>query len=220
VVIGRILHIFSPSLRPPSAWPLLLRCSRLDDETALHLGWQRNPRLIDRSDDQRFHVWMCQPTGRFHLDEACLLSRPQQNLVRVGQLRSLTEVQRYTGGPCGDRHDGIDPAVRRRIADNEEAVVVVRQLVGGRESLAYSSPDRSNELLILRIKPVDVGPELSLGRRFPSIASCCHRILPAVPEPSRGYEPTTASTIDATASKGAGWAASRWSRSARDSGEL
>src|SRR5262249_13611610 len=89
VVTGRILHIQrrgvrqarrwravtswqrSPSLCRPSARPLL-RSSRFDDETAFPLGWQRNPRLIDRSGDQRFHVWMCQLTGRFHLDEACL----------------------------------------------------------------------------------------------------------------------------------------------------
>src|SRR6185369_7346257 len=101
----------------------------------------------------RVHVWMCQPTGRFHLDEACLLSRALQEPLRVGQLRSLAEVQRYTGGTCGDRQDGIDPSVRRRVAYDEEAVVVVRQLVGGRETLTYSSPDRSNELLVLRIKP-------------------------------------------------------------------
>src|SRR5262245_40651625 len=167
------------SLRRPPAWPLFRR-SGLDDETALPLGWQWNPRLINRSGDQRFHVWMCQLTGGFHLDEARLLSRPQQNPLRVGQLWSLTEVQRDTGGACGDRHDGIDPSVRRRIADHEVAVVVVRQLVGGRESLTYSGPDRSNELLIFWIKPVDVGPELSLGRRFPSIAFHCHCILKVV----------------------------------------
>src|SRR5205085_5941479 len=109
--------------------------------------------------------------------EANLLSRSPQKPPRVGQLRSLTEVQRYTGGRCADRHDGIDPSVRRRIADNEGVTVVVRQLVGGRESLTYSSPDRSNELLILRIKPVDVGLQLILGRRFHFIVFHCHRIL-------------------------------------------
>src|SRR5260370_14730015 len=82
-----------------------------------------------------------------------------------------------TGGTSGDRHDAIDPAVRRRIADDDGVVVVVRQLVGGRESLSYSSPDRSNELMILRIKPVDEGPELGLRRKFPSIVVRCHRIL-------------------------------------------
>src|SRR5262249_7651381 len=46
--------------------------------------------------------------------------------------------------------------------------------------LTHSSADRSNELLIIRIKPVDVGPELSLGRSFPSIAFHFHRILPVV----------------------------------------
>src|SRR5260370_41545556 len=83
-----------------------------------------------------------------------------------------------TGGTSGDRHDAIDPAVRRRIADDDGVVVVVRQLVGGRESLPYSSPDRSNELLILRIKPVDEGPELGLRRKFPAIGFHCHGILP------------------------------------------
>src|SRR5436305_2090713 len=167
------------SLRRLPAWRLLLTI-RLDDETALPLGWKRNPRLINRRCDQRFHVGMCQLAGRLHLDEANLLSRSPQKPPRVGQLRSLTEVQRYTGGRCADRHDGIDPSVRRRIADDEGVTVVVRQLVGGREPLTHSSPDRSKELLILRIKPVDVGPELSLRRRLLAIGFHCHRILPVV----------------------------------------
>src|SRR5215203_5872482 len=87
----------------PPAWRLL-RTIRLDDETALPLGWQWNPRLINRSCDQRFHVGMCQLAGRLHLDEANLLSRSPQKTLRVGQLRSLTEVKRYTGGRCVDRH--------------------------------------------------------------------------------------------------------------------
>ena len=121
---------------------------------------------------------MRQLAGRVHPDEAGLLSRSQQKLLRVGQMMSLIEVQSHTGGTCGDRHDAIDPAVRRRIADDDGVVVVVRQLVGGRESLPYSSPDRSNELLILRIKPVDEGPELGLRRKFAAIGFHCHRILP------------------------------------------
>src|SRR5687767_6853881 len=48
-----------PLLRRLPGWRLL-RIIRLDDETALSLGWQRNPRLINRSGDQRFHVGMCQ----------------------------------------------------------------------------------------------------------------------------------------------------------------
>src|ERR1700691_3057485 len=123
---------------------------------------------------------MCQLAGRLHLDEASLLSRSPQKPLRVGQLRSLTEVQRYTGGTCADRHDGIDPSVRRRIADDEGVAVVVCQLVGGRESLTHRSPDRSKELLILRIKLVDVGPELGLRRTFLAIGFHCHRILPVV----------------------------------------
>src|SRR3954469_7263496 len=172
-------HQIPPSLRRLPAWRLL-RAIRFDDETALPLGWQWNPGLINGSCDQRFYVWMCQLAGRLHLDEASLLSRSPQKPLRVGQLRSLTEGQRYTAGTCADRHDGIDPSVRRRIADDEGVTVVVRQLVGGRKSLTHSSPDRSNELLILRIKPVDVGPELSLGRTFRAIGFHCHRILPVV----------------------------------------
>src|SRR5262245_4850341 len=121
------------------------------------------------------------PTGwRLHLDEASLLSRSPQKPIRVGQLRPLTEVQRYTGGTCADRHDAIDTSVRRRIADDEGVTVIVRQFVGGRESLAHGSPDRSKELLILRIKLVDVGPELDLRRTFLAIGFHCHRIFPVV----------------------------------------
>src|SRR5579862_2719 len=148
-----------PSLRRPPAWPLL-SSSASNDESAPPVRWQRNPRLINRSGNHRLHVWMRQLAGRVHTDEAGLLSRSQQKLLRVGQPRSLIEVQSHTGGTCGDRHDAIDPAIRRRVTDDDGVVVVVRQLVCGRESLAYSSPDRSNELLILRIKPVDEGPEL------------------------------------------------------------
>src|SRR4051812_15268079 len=120
---------------------------------------------------------MCQLAGRLHLDEANLLSRSPQKPLRVGELRSLTEVQRYTGGRCADRHDGIDPSVRWRIADDEGETVVVRQLVGGRESLTHSSPDRSKELLILRIKLADVGPELSLWCVFRVNGADCHLTL-------------------------------------------
>src|SRR5262249_27572130 len=74
----------------------------------------------------------------------------------------------------------IDPSVRRRIADDEGVTVVVRQLVGGRESLTHRSPDRSKELLILRIKLIDVVPELGLRRTFLAIGFHCHRILPVV----------------------------------------
>jgi len=174
-----LLHQMPPSLRRLPAWRLL-RTIRLDDETARTLGWQWNPRLINRRGDQRLHVGMCQLAGRLHLDEASLLSRSPQKPLRVGQLRSLTEVQRYTGGICTDRHDGIDPSVRRRIADDEGVTVVVRQFVGGRESLTYCSPDRSKELLILRIKLVDAGPELGLRRTFLAIGFHCPRILPVV----------------------------------------
>src|ERR1700722_7010077 len=97
-----------PSLRRLPAWRLL-RTIRLDDETPLPLGWQRNPRLINRRGNQRFHVGMRQLAGRLHLDEANLLSRSLQKPLRVGQLRSLIEVQRYTGRTRSDRHDGIDP---------------------------------------------------------------------------------------------------------------
>src|SRR5262249_27275857 len=96
---------------------------------------------------------------------------------------------RYTGGTCADCHDGIDPSVRRRIADDEGVTVVVRQLIGGRESLTHSSPDRSKELLILRIKLVDVGPELSLGRKFLCIGVHCHRIVPVVLSSSASNPP-------------------------------
>src|SRR6185503_9785675 len=95
-------------------------------------------------------------------------------------------VQSHTGGTCGDRHDAIDPAVRRRIADDDGVTVVVRQLVGGRESLAYRSPDRSKELLILRIDPVDEGPELGLRRKFPATWFHGHRILAVVLRFSNG----------------------------------
>src|SRR5258708_39436995 len=123
---------------------------------------------------------MRQLAGRVRPDEAGLLSRSQQKLLRVGELRSLIEVQSHTGGTCGDRHNAIDAAVRRRIADDDGVAVVVRQLVGGRESLTYSSPDRSNELLILRIKPVYEGLELGLRCQLAAIGFHCHRILPVV----------------------------------------
>ena len=119
----RCLARIAASLRWLPAWRLL-RTIRLDDETALARGRQRNPRLIDRRGEQSFHVGMCQLAGRLHLDESSLLSRSQQKPLRVGQLRSLIEVQRDTGGTCGDRHDGIDPSVRRRIADHERGAVV------------------------------------------------------------------------------------------------
>src|SRR5262249_35388926 len=172
-------HQIPPSLRRLPAWRLL-RAIRLDDETVLPLGWQWNPRLINRGGDQRFHVGMCQLAGRLHLDEASLLSRSPQKPLRVGQLRPLTEVQRYTGGARAERHDAIDPSVRRRIADDEGVTVVVRQFVGGRESLAHRGPDRSKELLILRIKLVDVGPEPGPRRAFLAIGFHCHRTLPVV----------------------------------------
>ena len=130
------------------------------------------------SGNHRLHVGTRQLAGRVHPDEAGLFSRSPQKLLRVWQLRSLIEVRSHTGGTRGDHHDAVDPAVRRRIADDDGVVVVVRQLVGGRESLPYGSPDRSNELLILRIKPVDEGPELGLRRKFPVIGFHCHRILP------------------------------------------
>src|SRR5262245_12099386 len=172
-------HQIPPSLRRLPAWRLLCTI-RLDDETALPLGWQWNPRLLNRRCDQRFHVGMCQLAGRLHLDEASPLSRSPQKPRRVGQLRPLTEVQRYAGGTRADRHDGIDPSVRRRIADDEGVTVVVRQLVGGRESLTHRGPDRAKELLIIRIKLVDVGPELGHRRTFLAIGFHCHRILPVV----------------------------------------
>src|ERR1700678_2306874 len=111
------IHPFIHPLRRLPAWRLL-RTIRLDDETALPLGWQWNPRLINRGGDQRFHVGMCQLAGRLNLDETSLLSRSPQKPLRVGQLRSLIEVQGHTGGTCAYRHDGIDPSVHRRVADD------------------------------------------------------------------------------------------------------
>src|SRR5262249_40664980 len=73
-------HQLPPSPRRLPAWRLL-RTIRLDDETALPLGWQWDPRLINRSGDQRFHVGMCQLAGRLQLDEASLLSRSSQKPV-------------------------------------------------------------------------------------------------------------------------------------------
>jgi hypothetical protein len=113
---------------------------------------------------------MHQPAGRIDANEACLLARSQQKLLRVGQLRTIIEVQIHTGGTRGDRYDGIDSSVRRRVGDNEGRAVVIRQLVGRWESLSYSSPNRSNELLILWIKSIDEGSELGLRRRSPHIA--------------------------------------------------
>ena len=175
-----------PSLRRPRAWP---RSRTPNDESAPPLGWQRNCGPINRSDNQRLQVWMCQLAGRFHSHKAGLLSRSKQQPLRVGQLRPLIEVQPHTVGTCGDRHDAIDPPIRGRIAEDDGVRVVVRQLVGGRESLTDNSPDRSNELLILRIKPVDEGPELGLRRTLPAIGFHCHRILPIVLTSSASVPP-------------------------------
>lgn len=162
----------TPSFRRPSARSLLRGTGliRFDDEAALRCGWQRNDCIVNRCGNQRLYVRMRQPAGRIHANEACLLARSQQKLLRVGQLRTVIEVQIHTGGTCGDRYDGIDSSVRRRVGDNEGRVVVIRQLVGRRESLSYSSANRSNELLILWIKSIDEGSELGLRRRFPDIA--------------------------------------------------
>src|SRR5580700_5762556 len=136
--------------------------------------------MINRRGNKRLHIWMCQLPDRFQPDEASLLSRSQQKLLRVGQLRSIIEVQIHSVNTCGDRYYGVDSSVRRRIGDDKEAGVVVRELVGGRESLTYSSPDRSNELSMLRIELVVEGPELGLRRRLLAIDYHCHVILPVV----------------------------------------
>ena len=85
----------------------------------------------------------------------------------------MIEVQLHTVSTRGDGYDAVDPFVRRRIGDDEEARVVVHQLVGGRESLAYSSLNRSNELLMRRFKPVVEGLELGLRRRLAAIDCHC-----------------------------------------------
>jgi aromatic ring-opening dioxygenase LigB subunit len=51
--------------------------------------------------------------GGFHPDEASLLSRSLQKLLRVGQLRSMIEVQIHAVGACGDRYGGFDALFRR-----------------------------------------------------------------------------------------------------------
>src|SRR5262245_55146560 len=155
----------TPSLLRLRAWPLLL-ASRHHDESALSLRWQRNARVGNRSSHQRFHVWVCQPAGRFHRDEANRLSRSLEEPLRIGQLGPMTEVQEYAVRPCGDRHDAFDSPLRRRIGDDDETLVVVRQLVGGGESFSQRSPDRSSELLDLRIKPADQATKPELGCHF------------------------------------------------------
>src|SRR6185369_6175760 len=90
------------------------------------------------------------------------------------------EVQGDTGGRCADRHNGIDPLVRRRIADDESETVVVRQFVSGPQSLTHRSPDRSKELLSLRIQLLDPGPKLGLWRKFLATWFHGHRILSVV----------------------------------------
>ncbi len=77
-----------PSLRRLPPWPPL-GCRRLNDELPLPLGWQGNRRVINRGDDQRLHVRMSQLASRVDPNEAGLLSRSLQKLLRVGQLRSM-----------------------------------------------------------------------------------------------------------------------------------
>jgi len=52
--------------------------------------------MFNRRGNEPLHIWMCQLLGRFHPDETSLLSRSQQKLLRVGQLRSMIEVQIHT----------------------------------------------------------------------------------------------------------------------------
>jgi hypothetical protein len=80
--------------------------------------------------------------------------------VYGGTSREVIKLASYQQGETDKREpDAIDPSVRRRIADDDGRGVVVHELVGGWEPLARRRPDRSNELLVLRIKAVDAHPE-------------------------------------------------------------
>src|SRR5438876_937258 len=81
--------------------------------------------LRDRRIDQRSDFRLRQRRRTRQADEAILCAVAQQQLVRIGQRRTVIERQARTLRVRRERHDAIGRTLGARVADHEEVVVVV-----------------------------------------------------------------------------------------------
>src|SRR5690242_1089569 len=97
------------------------------------------------------------------MNEASLLPGALEDSRGVGELRAVNEAEPDAVRATGHGYDGVRGALRGRIADDEEVVVVVRELVRTREALAQSLAHRADHALVLRRELGDELREPRLG---------------------------------------------------------
>src|ERR1700693_4939362 len=84
----------------------------------------------------------------------------------------MDEAQAYPVCSRGHRDNTVGRPFRRAATAGEKVVVVVGQLVGGREALARGLAHGANPGLVLRLKLGDETLELLLGLRGCSNSAC------------------------------------------------
>jgi hypothetical protein len=141
----------SSSLLRFAARPLFGR-HRTDDELAPPALAERRFRPDDRGGKKCLDLATRQHVHRLDGNEARLIARAEQELVRIGELRAVDEAQPNAVGSGGDRNNAVRWAFGGAVAQDEEVVAVVGQLVAGGKALVHGLPHRANQLLVFRLE--------------------------------------------------------------------
>src|SRR6185503_6391143 len=137
-------------------------------------------------------------------DEPRLAPRSLQDAFRIGKLRAVQEEQVDPARSGGDREDRLRRPRGRGVADDEEVVVVVHELVGGGEAPSKGLAHGTDERLVRPVELGDEAPELRLRTtEGPPRArrSRRHRTVRAAAPAHSAHETISGAAFDKSASR-------------------
>jgi len=147
-----------------SAWPLLRR-DGLNNKAALAGARGLRLALSDGGLDERAHSWVAKNLGARQTNVAILLAATQEKTVGIWHRHSVVEGEGYAARGRGNGDDAVRWPQRARVADHEEVVVVVDELVCCGQEFAEPLTTISDELCQVRLELLDERGELALWLR-------------------------------------------------------
>ncbi len=147
-----------------SAWPLLRR-DGLNDQAALAGACGLRLALSDGGFDERAHSWATKNICARQTNVAILLAVTQEKTVGIWHRRSVVEGEGDAVRSRSDGDDAVGWPQRARIADHEEVVVVVDELVCCGQEFANPLTALSDEFCQARLELLDEGGKLALWLR-------------------------------------------------------
>jgi hypothetical protein len=156
----------------------LFRGDAFDDRHAAFAYGERNLGLRHGSIDQRRHLGIGECFGSWQTNEAVLRPAAQQDFVWVGKRRAPVEREPDAFGICNQGGDAVRRTQRAAIADDKKIVIVVHDLVRGREALAQYGAARTD---LFGDRGIEFGDEAGnlLGGRRGGRCGVCLVLCPA-----------------------------------------